>query len=533
MAKFSWMKRPTPSESDETEHVAPPQEDGQIEGEVAEHRSFIPKKLHLVVIAALALGIGAATYFTSVRKQNQAEESAKAQATKSTDPTDLEKRGDLAKQEIGQAKLSQEQAQEKKDKRAASQPVGSTRPAGMDVYPTNAQPTPIQNAGLSNGKPGDQPASGGKAALPPPPPISSAYNPAPLTQTATVQGGDDGVRQRAGSIIALTGGGSVQTRAAAANNVQPVSASNARSALDAAQQELTATLAKNAAEQEQIMPFTGGQQQTRSYPLAMTPDQIREQLMTLRSQLQGGGGAVSLASAMAPPAAAMPPMSIPQTAQAIAPQVSAAGRPEAGVAPSISSVKYDGKLVLRQGSLIPAVSQSAINSDLAGDITALVTENVYDSVEGSTLLIPKGSRLVAKYGEDIRIGQERVMISFSRLLLPNGSYVMLTGGMNGVDTQGRSGMDADVNNHFFKMFGAGLVGAVVTWGVENSSRPNVTINNPGTSTDLTGPTAKVLEDITNRIMDRYKNIAPTLTIEPGQRLKLFVKQDMLLPSYTD
>lgn len=118
--------------------------------------------------------------------------------------------------------------------------------------------------------------------------------------------------------------------------------------------------------------------------------------------------------------------------------------------------------IVLQGTVIPAVLISEINSDLPGSLTAQVTIDVYDSIRGDHLLIPKGSRLIGQYNNDLRLGQERVMAAFRRIILPNGTYVDLQG-MGIPDAQGQSGVTGDVNNHFWKMFGPSLFSASLAW----------------------------------------------------------------------
>lgn len=106
-----------------------------------------------------------------------------------------------------------------------------------------------------------------------------------------------------------------------------------------------------------------------------------------------------------------------------------------------------------QGATIPAVLISEIRSDLPGDIKAQTTMDVYDSVNGSSLLIPKGTILVGKYNSEVKMGQEKVMAGFTRMIYPSGASADL-GGMKAAESSGESGFSDEVDSHFWKMFGA-------------------------------------------------------------------------------
>ena len=184
--------------------------------------------------------------------------------------------------------------------------------------------------------------------------------------------------------------------------------------------------------------------------------------------------------------------------------------------------------VVFQGTAIPVVSMTQINSDLPGMIKAQVVEDVYDSIHGTTLLIPKGSVLNGVYNSDVKIGQERVMFAFTRLILPNGMSADL-GGMPGADEIGQAGATDDVNNHFFKIFGSSLLTAGLSGLFSNNS---VTVNSyGGSSTTISSVAGQVLSQTAQTMMQRNQNIQPTITIRPGIRFNVMVNKDIYLDPY--
>jgi type IV secretion system protein VirB10 len=105
---------------------------------------------------------------------------------------------------------------------------------------------------------------------------------------------------------------------------------------------------------------------------------------------------------------------------------------------------------VKAGTVIPAALLTAINSDLPGEMIAQVTEPVYDHVTGRTLLIPQGSRLIGQYDSQVAYGQERALIAWNRIVMPNGRSINI-GSMEGADLSGASGLNDRVDSHFWQL----------------------------------------------------------------------------------
>lgn len=124
--------------------------------------------------------------------------------------------------------------------------------------------------------------------------------------------------------------------------------------------------------------------------------------------------------------------------------------------------------VLQAGSVIPAALLTGLRSDLPGQITAQVTEPVYDSAVGRHLLIPQGSRLVGQYDAEVGYGQERVLLVWNRLILPDGRSIVLER-QPGADAQGFAGLQDRVDNHWGRLLRAGLLSTLLGVGAELGS----------------------------------------------------------------
>ncbi len=109
---------------------------------------------------------------------------------------------------------------------------------------------------------------------------------------------------------------------------------------------------------------------------------------------------------------------------------------------------------------IPVLSIDGLNSDRPGTASLLVEQDVYDSLRGDCLMIPKGSTIVAPYSADIQPGQEITLVAATELRLPNGKHVPMYGAQ-GADADGTTGFSGDVNNHFWKIYGTSFLTAIL------------------------------------------------------------------------
>ena len=116
--------------------------------------------------------------------------------------------------------------------------------------------------------------------------------------------------------------------------------------------------------------------------------------------------------------------------------------------------------VVQAGTVIPAALITGIRSDLPGQITAQVTENVYDTPTGRALLIPQGARLIGIYDSQVAFGQSRVLLVWTRLIMPNGRSIVLER-QPGADTAGYAGLEDEVDNHWGALFKAALLSTLL------------------------------------------------------------------------
>lgn len=178
--------------------------------------------------------------------------------------------------------------------------------------------------------------------------------------------------------------------------------------------------------------------------------------------------------------------------------------------------------ILQAGSIIPAALITGIRSDLPGQITAQVTQNVYDSPTGRILLVPQGSRLIGDYDADVAFGQSRVLLAWNRLILPDGRSITLER-QPGADPRGFAGLQDRTDYHWSSVIKAALISTVLGIGAELGS---------GDDGNLVRALRRGSQDSINRageqIVSRELNVRPTLTIRPGFQVRVIVTRDLIL-----
>lgn len=178
--------------------------------------------------------------------------------------------------------------------------------------------------------------------------------------------------------------------------------------------------------------------------------------------------------------------------------------------------------IVQAGSIIPAALITGLRSDLPGQITAQVTQNVYDSPTGRILLIPQGTRLIGEYDSQVAAGQTRVLLAWDRLILPDGRSIVLER-QSGADAAGYAGLQDKVDQHWGGVLKAAMISTPLGIGTELGS---------GNDSDLVRALRRGTQDTINQagqqIVQRQLAIQPTLTIRPGYPLRVIVTTDLIL-----
>jgi type IV secretion system protein TrbI len=185
--------------------------------------------------------------------------------------------------------------------------------------------------------------------------------------------------------------------------------------------------------------------------------------------------------------------------------------------------------VVQAGNIIPAALITGIRSDLPGQITAQVTENVYDSPTARFLLIPQGTRLIGIYDSQVAFGQSRVLLVWTRLIMPNGRSIVLER-QPGADAAGYAGLEDEVDNHWGALFKAALLSTLLGVGSELGSTTG-TGTNSDVITALRRGSSDSLNQTGQKVVQRNLDIQPTLTVRPGFPVRVIVNRDLVLEPY--
>lgn len=189
-------------------------------------------------------------------------------------------------------------------------------------------------------------------------------------------------------------------------------------------------------------------------------------------------------------------------------------------------VRPPSPFVLQAGAVIPAALITGLRSDLPGQITAQVTENVYDTATGGALLIPQGARLIGVYDSQVSFGQSRLLLVWTRLLLPNGYSIVLER-QPGADASGQAGLEDGVDHHWGSLFKAALLSTILAVGTELGSDQN----DSDIVRALRRGSGDTLNQAGQQVVRRNLNIQPTLTIRPGYPVRVIVTRDLVLQPY--
>lgn len=246
----------------------------------------------------------------------------------------------------------------------------------------------------------------------------------------------------------------------------------------------------------------------------------------MMSLASGSGAPASNTAATADPIA--PPA--PGNADIVQPDSDRQTRSEAFLAetddePEISAHRLlppASRHMLAAGSVIAASLLTGLNSDLPGFVTAQVTSHVYDSATGRTLLIPQGSRLIGRYDSVVAFGQDRALIVWQRLMLPDGSSIRLDN-LPATDASGQAGLADRVDNHGWRLVRGVALSTVLGVGTE------LTVDG---ESELVRAFRESTQQNTSRagerIVERELDVQPTISVRPGWPLRVIVHRDLVL-----
>jgi type IV secretion system protein VirB10 len=183
---------------------------------------------------------------------------------------------------------------------------------------------------------------------------------------------------------------------------------------------------------------------------------------------------------------------------------------------------------LKAGAIIPAALLTAIDTSREGPVVATITDDVYDTVSGRTLLVPQGSRLIGKHEGESRYGDKRAFLAWDRLILPNGKSLVLSG-EPGVDAQGGVGVQGQVDRRLGSLAVATLfAGAITTLGQVARDQHD---HSGGLLGDAGDAVSIEAAQIGGKLIDRELDVRPQIHLQPGARVRVLITRDLILEPY--
>lgn len=184
---------------------------------------------------------------------------------------------------------------------------------------------------------------------------------------------------------------------------------------------------------------------------------------------------------------------------------------------------------LMAGGIIAASLITGINADLPGLVVAQVTENVYDTVSGQTLLIPQGARLIGTYDSVVAFGQSRALLVWQRIVMPNGSSLQIDN-LPATDAAGYAGLEDKVDYHSWAL----LKGIALSTLLGVGTQLSLGANDSDLVRAIRESTQQNAAQAGQRITEKNLNIPPTITIRPGWPVRVIAHKDLTLnPSCGD
>lgn len=183
--------------------------------------------------------------------------------------------------------------------------------------------------------------------------------------------------------------------------------------------------------------------------------------------------------------------------------------------------------VINAGWEIPAVLEQSLNSDLPGELKALVTSNVYDTPTGKYVLVPQGSRLVGKYDSHVVYAQDGVQVTWDRVIYPDGSSLDL-GGMTGLDAHGNAGLRDQVDHHYKRLIGFAALTSLFNAGFAIAQPRNRSLlTQPGTGQLAAEGASRDLTELSAQVTRRNLNVPPTIKVPAGYKFTVRVNRDLV------
>ncbi|MQA92723.1 MAG: hypothetical protein GEU90_21280 [Gemmatimonas sp.] len=188
---------------------------------------------------------------------------------------------------------------------------------------------------------------------------------------------------------------------------------------------------------------------------------------------------------------------------------------------------------LMAGTVLPAMIVTGMNSDMPGEMLAQISRDVYDSQQRH-VLIPRGTKVLGRYDSQVSLGQSRALVAWTRLIFPDGRSLPLPG-LPTKDLLGASGVKSDVDNHYMRLYGQGVLLSIIGAGAQLSqTQQSSVLAAPAAGQVAAGALGRELSQISMETIRRNMDVRPTLEVKAGTPFYIFLARDLVLNGpYTD
>lgn len=215
---------------------------------------------------------------------------------------------------------------------------------------------------------------------------------------------------------------------------------------------------------------------------------------------------------------------IPQLQHALAPQIKSHATPDEN---AIIVNPPPGALMIRAGTWIYITMDMLGSSDVAGDLFARVTRDIFDTHDGKRhLMIPLGTRLIGSHDARVPYGQDRMIQVWNRIQFNDGRSITL-GDMNGADTDGSTGVRDKVNNHYMKLIRDAALVTAFAAGVGLTQRNQSLLTTQSVSGSVSQSVGNQLAQLGSELTSRNLNIPPTVENRPGKEIDVPVRNSII------
>jgi type IV secretory pathway VirB10-like protein len=186
--------------------------------------------------------------------------------------------------------------------------------------------------------------------------------------------------------------------------------------------------------------------------------------------------------------------------------------------------------VVREGKFLDCALVNRLKADLVESPVVAQVSRDFLNHDGTAVLIPAGAKIIGRAGRVGNVQQGRVYIAFERVIFPDQRAVYFPKRQIGVDGLGSAGVEGEVDRHFWLQFGSAIMLGVLD-GLAGATQNWAAVPQPRIGDMVVGRTSQNFSRIMGKIVGRYANVVPTVTVHPGSKMKIFFSQDVRLSPY--